>query len=341
MSRNVLVTGGAGYIGSHACKALAKAGYTPHDFGALSLGPIFLVLPFLAFYLLWPNWGATLYGEVRGAKDVRKPFWSMFWGLWVTIALVGLVMLLIVKTMGWQFYNASNAAWYNYLFYGGAAPPVGTWPYPVMFAGWLVDSHLFQAVLIAVMGLWFFGWAGTLFLSSTRVIFAAAFDRVLPSWAANISAKRRVPYGSLVLMILPSIVISAVWAYKPDFQSVFLDATAVLGLTFLATVVAAIILPWRRKDLYDASPIAGWKVGGLPLISVVGVITAIFLAFMLYQWSFNPDNLYGTTFSKTLNSVYYFVGTYVVAIVIYVAARIIRQRQGIDLSRIHHEIPVE
>ena len=62
---------------------------------------------------------------------------------------------------------------------------------------------------------------------------------------------------------------------------------------------------------------------------------------MLYQWSFNPDNLYGTTFSKTLNSVYYFVGTYVVAIVIYVAARIIRQRQGIDLSRIHHEIPVE
>ena len=26
---NVLVTGGAGYIGSHACKALAAAGYTP------------------------------------------------------------------------------------------------------------------------------------------------------------------------------------------------------------------------------------------------------------------------------------------------------------------------
>ena len=142
-------------------------------------------------------------------------------------------------------------------------------------------------------------------------------------------------------MIVPSIVISAIWAYKADFQSVFLDATAVLALTFLATVIAAIILPWRRKDLYAASPIASWKVAGLPLISVVGVITAVFLAFMLYQWSFNPDNLYGTTFSKTLNSVYYFVATYVVAIVIYVIARVVRQRQGIDLSRIHHEIPVE
>jgi len=136
-------------------------------------------------------------------------------------------------------------------------------------------------------------------------------------------------------------VISAVWAYKPDFQSVFLDATAVLALTFLATVVAAIILPWRRKDLYDASPIAGWKVGGLPLISVVGVITAIFLAFMLYQWSFNPDNLYGTSLQKTPNSVIYFVATYVVAVVVYVIARVVRNRQGIDLRRIHHEIPVE
>jgi APA family basic amino acid/polyamine antiporter len=319
----------------------ATAGYTAHDFGAFSLGPIFLLMPFLAFYLLWPNWGATLYGEVRGAKDIRKPFWSMFWGLWVTIGLVALVVILIVKTMSWQFYNSANAAYYNYALYGGDAPPVTTWPYPVMFAGWLVDNHLFQALLIIVMGLWFFGWAGTLFLSSTRVIFAAAFDRVLPSWAANISAKRRVPYGSLVLMIVPSVVISAIYSYVPKFQAVFLDATAVLALTFLATVVAAIILPWRRKDLYEASPIARYKVAGIPTITVVAVITALFLLFMLLEWSFNADNLYGTSFEATLNSVYYFLATYVVAIAIYVVARVVRKRQGIDLSRIHHEIPVE
>ncbi len=36
--RNVLVTGGAGYIGSHACKALKAAGYVPVTYDNLSTG---------------------------------------------------------------------------------------------------------------------------------------------------------------------------------------------------------------------------------------------------------------------------------------------------------------
>jgi UDP-glucose-4-epimerase GalE len=38
MSQSVLVTGGAGYIGSHACKTLARAGYRPVVFDNLSRG---------------------------------------------------------------------------------------------------------------------------------------------------------------------------------------------------------------------------------------------------------------------------------------------------------------
>jgi UDP-glucose-4-epimerase GalE len=38
MSKTILVTGGAGYIGSHACKALARAGYTPIAFDNLIYG---------------------------------------------------------------------------------------------------------------------------------------------------------------------------------------------------------------------------------------------------------------------------------------------------------------
>ena len=316
----------------------AKAGAGGISFGHFGIGSTFLLLPFLAFYLLWPVWGATLYGEVRGAKEYRKVFSAMFWGLWVTVALVAVIILLIVKTIGWDFYNAANGSYWNTLA-GGATPPVSIWPYPVMFAGWLVGNHLFQALLIAVMGLWFFGWAGTLFLSSTRVIFAAAFDRVLPEWAANISARRRVPYGSLILMIVPSLIVSAIWAYRPSFQGIFLWATGVIAITFLGTVIAAAIMPWRRKDIFENSPIARFRVAGIPVITITGVVSAIFLVFMLLEWSFNA--VYGTSFSLNASSPIYFLVTYLVAIAIYVVARVVRKRQGIDLARIHREIPVE
>src|SRR5258707_340224 len=38
MSQSILVTGGAGYVGSHACKALAGAGYLPVTYDNLSRG---------------------------------------------------------------------------------------------------------------------------------------------------------------------------------------------------------------------------------------------------------------------------------------------------------------
>ncbi|MFY7852671.1 MAG: NAD-dependent epimerase/dehydratase family protein, partial [Brevundimonas sp.] len=38
MSDVILVTGGAGYVGSHACLALAEAGFTPVVFDNLSNG---------------------------------------------------------------------------------------------------------------------------------------------------------------------------------------------------------------------------------------------------------------------------------------------------------------
>ena len=38
MSSVVLVTGGAGYIGSHVCKALAEAGHQPVCFDTLEKG---------------------------------------------------------------------------------------------------------------------------------------------------------------------------------------------------------------------------------------------------------------------------------------------------------------
>ena len=48
-------------------------------------GQSMLLVPLLCFWILYPNWGATLYGEVRGASDFRGVLRGMMSGLWVTV----------------------------------------------------------------------------------------------------------------------------------------------------------------------------------------------------------------------------------------------------------------
>ena len=327
-----------GYKGADAYNdtiaVATKAGWTPSSFNAFALGPTLALIPFLMFYLLWPNWGATLYGEVRGTKDYRRIFNSMFWGLWGTVILSVVVLVLLAKTIGWEFFEA--AAYNANLAVPGA--PIPIWPHPVMLAAWLVNSHVFQFVLLAVMSLWLWGWFGTLFLSSTRVIFAAAFDRVLPEWAANISAKRRVPYGALLLMLVPGLVISYIYSYVNGFSALVYDATLVIAVTYLGTVVGAAILPWRRANIFNNSAIKNLKVAGVPLITVAGVITGAFLLFNILEWLFNPA--YAIGFGNP-NSLKYLAVLYALAFVIYGASFLYRRSQGIDLRAIHQEIPVE
>ena len=311
-------------------KAAAKAGYTTSPLGFGPLGPTMLLVPALMFFLLWPNWGTTLYGEVRGASDFKRVFMGMFFGLWTTVALTIIFLLLIDKTVGWGFYQNLNSLDYN------LTPQFGIWPYPFMFAGWLVHNTAFQVVLILVLSLWFFGWVGTLFLSSTRVIFAAAFDRVLPDRAAEVSEKRRVPFYSLILMLLPAVGLAALYAYNTTFVTYTLDATLVIAVTYLFSAIAVVILPLRKPDLWFASPASKVKLFGVPIVPVAGVVTIALLVFNLYEWLSN--DLY---FVNKPASLVYMGSMYVLAIVIFVAARIIRNRQGIDLSLINKEIPVE
>ncbi|HXB47076.1 MAG TPA: amino acid permease [Streptosporangiaceae bacterium] len=324
-----------GYAATQA--AATKAGIVVQPMGFGPLGPTMLLVPVMMFFILWPNWGATLYGEIRGASDFRRVLTGMFGGLWITVVLAVAFLLLIDKTMGWIFYQNSNQLNYQAFILNPAAHPVlPVWPYPVLFAAWLVHNTAFQVILILVMSLWFFGWVGTLFLSSTRVIFAAAFDRVLPDRAAEVSEKRKVPVYSLILMLLPAVAISAVYAYNSTFVTYTYDATLVIAVTFLFSAIAVVLLPFIKKDLWRASPASKIRIFGVQVVPVAGWVTIGLLGFNLYEWLTNSS--YGVNYHSSL----VFMGAmYVLAIVVYVVARIVRRRQGIDLGLINKEIPVE
>ena len=58
---NVLITGGAGYIGSHTAKAMARAGFTPVSLDNLSFGHVWAV-----------KWGPLEKGELADVEFVRR-----------------------------------------------------------------------------------------------------------------------------------------------------------------------------------------------------------------------------------------------------------------------------
>ncbi len=298
---------------------------------------VFLMIGFITFFMLYPNWGATLAGEVRGAGDMKKNIKAMGGALLGVLVFTLIMIGVIAKSFGWDFYNAvNNGYWGDIYAYNPEPSPLGAYPYPFMMGSWLVDSPIVQFILITLIGLWVIGWFGTVFLSSTRVIFAAAFDRILPEWAAHISPKLRVPTAALLLMVVPAVPIAALYAYWSSFAQYTYDAALVIAVTYLGTAFAAMIMPWRMKRVYQASPMAQWKLGPIPVISIAGFVTFGFLAFLLAIWL--KDDIYGV---NNKNSLIYMGILYGIAIGIYVIARVVRARQGMSLDQVTKEIPSE
>jgi basic amino acid/polyamine antiporter, APA family len=318
-----------GTHGNVYAQTLKKSGYNAHSLLYFNPGQTFLMVGFIAFYLIYPNWGATLAGEVRGANDMKKNVRAMGVAL-AAVTIFSLIFLaLFAKTFGWQFWNAVNASYWT-------SGPFKAYPFPIMMGGWLVSSHAFQFILVALFSLWIFGWYGTVFLSSTRVIFAAAFDRILPEWAAYVSPKRRVPVAALLLMVVPSVVVALLYAYWGNFAKYTLDAGLVIVVTYLGTSVAAAIMPWRLRRVYRNSAVASYKILGVPALTVVGLGSAAFMAYLLVIWL--SDGVFGV---NNVDSLIYMGILYALALAIYLIAKVVRARQGMRLDEALHEIPAE
>jgi amino acid transporter len=315
---------------SNAYAATLKDGgyHGAASLAGIAFGSTILLIPYMAFFNLWSNWGATLYGEVRGASDFRKNIYAMAGALIFTTILAVTFLLLIAHTMGWGFYNSANNA------FNSGKGALGVWPYPVTLATFFVSPWL-QFIVILLMSLWFFGWVGTVFLTASRVIFASAFDRILPEWAARVD-RRGTPYWAIVIMLGPSLVIAYFYAYNTNFYNWTLDATLVIAVTFLGSTVAAGILPWRKPDIYNASPIAKYRIGPIPLITAAAVLFLGYLGFCIYKWL--SDGVYG---SNRHDSLVYMGCLYGLALLIYIGSRIVRRRQGMDLGMVYNEIPSE
>ncbi|OHD82809.1 MAG: hypothetical protein A3J97_02710 [Spirochaetes bacterium RIFOXYC1_FULL_54_7] len=303
---------------------------------------IMLLLPYLAFFNLWPNWGATLYGEIRGSQDLRKNFYGMAAALVVTTVLAILFLLVLDRYMDFDFFMKANAVFWQHRWDpASSAMILPVWPYPVLFALFGIESVFVQVLVLLAMSAWFFGWAGTIYLSSTRILFSASFDRLLPESIARVSPVTRTPVNALLVMVIPGVLVSALYIWDVfGFSSLTLVSTLVIAVTFFGTSLSAVLLPFVKKDLYKASPLVNFRIGKIPLVSAFGLAFCLYLLFLFYQWFIDPLELYGISY-RNVTALVFTAVLYAGAALLYAGMRAWRRGHGIDVDKIYGEIPVE
>jgi amino acid transporter len=177
------------------------------------------------------------------------------------------------------------------------------------------------------------------FFTLSRNLFAWSFDRVMPMAFASLNEKTRTPLNATIPMVLVSIVYTYIAVYQYGIlASYFSYGTAGLVIGMAIVALIAIVYPYRRRDIFEAAdPMSKRRILGVPLISIFGVLTVITAAIIVYAIILPVIGgiQFETIFTQGI------IPTFVIGAVIYIIAKVVRRKQGIDIGLAQREIPPE
>jgi hypothetical protein len=104
----------------------------------------------------------------------------------------------------------------------------------------------------------------------------------------------------------------------------------------MGTMLAGMLLPYRAKEIYNASPAAKYQFAGIPLITVLGFIAFAFNGVMAYY--FVTKSELGVNDPKSLLLV---GGILVVCVIYYFARRAWLQHRGYEPDLAFAVVPPE
>lgn len=319
---NAVVTAGQAQYGSYpgVPPVLSQATVAA---GALGL------LGYLGFY--YPAYFA---GETK--QNRKSQILSQVGGSIIFMVFVTIMFAVAYFGEGPAFVNAIAGLW----LIGSSANP-----YPgIPLSSGLSIFWTHNTALVTLFNIGFAGTIIVMFLSElfvlSRNIFAWSFDRVLPSAFASVNSRTRTPVNAILLMVVVSLVYLYISIFNAsDLSVLFSYGTGGTFIAFIFVSLAAIVYPYRRKDLFATASddVAKKKMGGLPLITVLGVLSLVISVYVVY--AILAPAIGGPTFGSVLEEGV--VPTFVLGAVIYVIAFAARRGQSIDLSMIAREIPPE
>jgi amino acid transporter len=287
-------------------------------------------LPIVWFYYTWYNLPTTWSGEM---KNVRK---SMPIAILVSLTVIAVYYILMAVIFTHAFGQPFLENWGS-LASTGNEPVSGVGGFIPFFALLVYKSPLLFAIMF--VALWFpiFFEFPPLLISQTRYLFAWSFDRILPDKIASVSERFHTPIIATVIVTIIGIISAGIMAfgsvgYSGEYATL---SFTMFSFAFIIPAIAGIVFPFRKKQLYETAFVWKKKILKLPLLTWLGLGSAIYLIYSTYL-SYVSGTLPINSFSMTMYGSIYGLGVLVI-----IVSYVVNRRRGLPLDLVFKQIPPE
>ena len=308
---------------------------------AFSLLATLLIAPIAWTSLQWATYSSQQNGEIKSAGSFRDQLFIIVGSLVLTGVLLAVLAFVLENTVGTQFLYVAGSGYWSGV---GEATLAGSYLWPNIIATALANNPI--VTLLIAFGFILNGHqiVHNCYIGMTRVMVAMSFDRLLPEWVSRVSERLHTPVNAHVVYFIASIPV--IWLYNNfaygegdnavSWTSLTLGVTFACGYVFVATALAGALLPFRAKAAYEASPGSAYTIGGMPLVTAVGLIGAAFGVVFLYLFLTNDQLGLTSQLAYTVVG-----GVLLFSAAWYLVAKQLRRSSGINVDYAFKEIPPE
>ncbi|MBM4426734.1 MAG: amino acid permease [Chloroflexi bacterium] len=298
-----------------------------------SLVATLLVAPIAWTSLQWATYSAQQNGEIKNARSFKDQMFIIVGSLIFTGVLLAILAAAIEKAVGTEFLYIAGAGYWSGI---GEATISGFWLWPNMIAVALSASP----IVVVIIGLGYILNSHQIvhncYIGMTRVMVAMSLDRLLPDWISKVDDKRHTPVNAHWAYFIASIPVILLYNLHPGWVGLTLGVTFACGYVFVITCLAGALLPYRAKDVYESSPGAAYKLGGIPLVTILGGLGFVLGSAMLLMFMFDPR--LGLTSPLAYQVVF---GVLAVSAIWYFISKNMQKSKGINVDYAFKEIPPE
>jgi basic amino acid/polyamine antiporter, APA family len=273
--------------------------------------------------------------------EVKRPDKNLLAGnimaVWTPIVLGLLTVIGLYRLVDFNFLSATAQASF------GAGVEGYTAPYSpdYLTLTWLASGQsgivAWAIVLAFVAVIWLEITIALMVIA--RAFLAWGLDRMGPKWFTDVSARYASPIKNLTVAMLGfAIGLVALVLWLQDSLAGLVGGGMQFISIFLITGISAILFPYRKnvRHIWDASPYKSWKIAGIPLVTIGGVLYLMFIVTMLYFSFIDP-----TSREVTGNYLIVFAAAWISGILWYFFWRWRSSKQGIDVRMTFGELPPE